>query len=84
MIEIVEHSYKYVPVEKVISDKGTVSLSVLGQIYLGGDQLTEERSRNAQDGCADGETNSERLEGIIPKIEDWHTGPLLYQVIIRL
>ena len=84
MIEIMEHIHTYVPVENVVSDKGVVSPSVLGQIYLGGDQLTEERSRNAQNGRADGETKFERLEGIIPKIEDWHTGRLLYQVIIRL
>ena len=81
MIEILDHIHKYVPVENIVADKGVVNSFVLSQIFLGGDQLTEERAKNAQNGRADGETKFERLEGIIPKIEDWHTGRILYQVI---
>ena len=81
MIEILDHIHKYVPVENIVADKGVVNSFVLSQIFLGGDQLTEERAKNAQNGRADGETKFERLEGIIPKIEDWHTGRIPYQVI---
>ena len=51
------------------------------QVFLGGDQLTEERARNARSGRAHGETKLEGLEGVIPKIEDWHTSQHLYQVM---
>ena len=35
-----------------------------------GDQLTEERAWNARQGRADGNTEFERLEGLVPKVED--------------
>ena len=82
MIEILNHIHKYVPVEKTVSDEGVVTSSVILQVFLGGDQLTEERARNARSGRAHDETKLERLEGVITKIEDWHTSQHLYQAMI--
>lgn len=70
----------YVPFENVVNDDGSKSSNVVTQLFLGGDQLTEERARNAQKGRADGDTKFDRLEGLIPKVEDWHAGRILYQV----
>ena len=35
---------------------------------MGGDQLSEERARNAQSAMSDGDTELERLEGLMPKM----------------
>ncbi|CAB3979745.1 Hypothetical predicted protein [Paramuricea clavata] len=78
LADIHEH---YLPCEKVVYKDGSESSHILTQLFLGGDQLTEERARNAQKGHADGDTTFERLEGILPKVEDWHAGRILYQVL---
>ena len=39
---------------------------------FGGDQLTAERVRNAQRAVVDGNTQYERIDSLIPKIEDFH------------
>ena len=54
-------------------------------ILFGGDQLTEERSRNMQFARFDGRSMEERLEGLWPKFEDWHGIRIAYEVkIIKL
>lgn len=73
MIEILSYVHDhYLPVENVVNEDGSESAHVVTQLFLGGDQLTEERARNAQKGRADGDSMYERLEGVIPKVEDWH------------
>ena len=69
----------YLPCEKAENDE-IESPSVITQIFLGGDQLTEECAQNAQNGRADGDTTFERLQGVILKVEDWHACRILYQV----
>ena len=49
-------------------------------IFFGGDQLTEERSRNIQKARADGRTTLERLDATWPKNEDWHAIRTGYKV----
>lgn len=44
----------------------------LTKILFGDDQLTVERTRSALDVVCDSHTESERLLGIEPTIEDWH------------
>ena len=85
MIDILAHIHdKYLPCEKVTHDDDSGSSKLIfTQLFLGGDQLTEERARNAQKGRADGDTTFEKLEGVIPKVEDWHAGRILYQVFLH-
>ena len=53
------------------------------KILLGGDQLTAARARGAQAlGCNHG-TREDRLVGLIPTVEDWHTRVILLQVRIK-
>ena len=86
MIEILDHiPSSYVPVQPIVvtDDNGDDnsqpnSFTVQDRIFFGGDQLTEERSRNAKLARSDGD--SEKLEGILPKVEDWHPSRLIYQV----
>ena len=81
MIDILQYIHDhYLPCEKVVKNEESESSSLVTQLFLGGDQLTQERARNAQKGRADGDTTFERLEGVIPKVEDWHACRILYQV----
>lgn len=85
MIDILtELHQRYLPVMKTTDGSSNVEIEVLQKVFFGGDQLTEERARNAKQGRADGDTEFERLEGLIPKVEDWHAGRVLYQVGLLL
>lgn len=71
MIDIIENiQEKHVP----------ETSSGLSTIFFGGDQLTEERSRNVQIARSDGRNAKERPEGIWPKNEDWHAIRIAYDV----
>ena len=76
MIDIATHLHKYVPGhdEKSPDHKPVKVLS-------GGDYLTFERHKEAQSAMQDARTPSARLEGLIPKIEDFHTQMEWMQVI---
>ena len=50
-------------------------------VLLGGDQLTVARARGAQAMRASHDRPSDRLEGIIPVVEDWHSRMTLMRVI---
>lgn len=82
MLDIIQEIHdKYIPTSRNTSEEtGEESVEVLEKIFFGGDQLTEERARNATDARSDGDNQYERLEGVIPKVEDWHAGRILYQV----
>ena len=83
MIEILkEIQSQYVPTQVYETPEGEENEArhVQDKIFFGGDQLTEERSRNAQLARRDGDSEFERLDGVIPKVEDWHAGRIIYQV----
>ena len=71
MIDILVELHKYVPKED----------NALKTVFLGGDQLTCERIRNAQKARMQAEEPTERLEGFTEKVEDWHALQAYYQVI---
>ena len=71
MIEIMETLHKYVP----RSENG------LKEVFLGGDQLTCEGVRSAKMACLQAPDAVQRLEGLLPKVEDWHALQAFYQVI---
>ena len=64
IIDIIEHIQQYTPV----ANDGK-----LQPILFGGDQLMKERASNAQEGKMQSRTALGRLQGVIPKCEDWHT-----------
>ncbi|XP_065109309.1 uncharacterized protein [Paramisgurnus dabryanus] len=52
----------------------------LEKILIGGDRLTEGNCRNIQLAFADGETEENRLEGLVFKFEDWHAIRNLFEI----
>ena len=78
MLDILQTIHdEYIPVERG-TDRLTreETVEVLEKVFFGGDQLTT----NARDARSDGDNEFERLEGVIPKVEDWHASRILYQV----
>ena len=71
MIDILTHIHKYVPTK----ENGDFI-----PIFFGGDQLTRERAGGAQDARLQASTREGRLQGVIPKVEDWHALMTFYQV----
>ena len=53
---------------------------VLQRVFLDGDQLTEERARNAQQANALADSPYERLNGLETAFADWHLGKNLLMV----
>ena len=50
------------------------------KICVGGDQLTAERARGSQRISDNSKTGAERLEGLLPVVEDWHAKMCLLEV----
>jgi len=73
MIDILFHIHKYVP---------TTENGDFVPIFFGGDQLTRERAGGAQDARLQASDPLGRLQGIIPKTEDWHALMTFYQVCV--
>jgi len=76
MIDILTHLHQYVPqvpytTEKTLSTGETVHTNEAK--CSGGDQMTAARTRAALSSRSNGETPSNRLEELIPVVEDWHT-----------
>ena len=84
MIEILQIlQEKYVPTKVCTLEDGTEKTVVGERIFVGGDQLSEERARNAQSAMSDGDTELECLEGLMPKNEDWHAIRYMYVVSLH-
>ena len=71
MVDIMEHIQRYAPV----TSSGTIH-----PLLFGGDQLTRERAYNAKDAKLQSANPLKKLQGIIPKVEDWHARFTFYQV----
>lgn len=70
MIDILQELHdKYLPVDKQTVE-GEEVVSILEHLFIGGDQLTDERANNCKATRSDGDTEFERLEGFISKVED--------------
>jgi L1 cell adhesion molecule like protein len=86
MIDIMSSLHKYVP-SKVKTDPITLNNTThnvideqLYPICFGGDQLSVARYRGSQLIRSNSTTPSNRLEGLIPVAEDWHTAVVLLKV----
>uniref|UniRef100_A0A1X7VUI6 DUF6589 domain-containing protein n=1 Tax=Amphimedon queenslandica TaxID=400682 RepID=A0A1X7VUI6_AMPQE len=79
MSKILDELHKYVPAKEVSSqntlpngESEEVTDDKLYQILIGGDQLTVARARSAIGIRRNHNTNKEKLQGLIPVVEDWH------------
>ena len=87
MVDIMSHIHQYVPsVDCCDLDASQSYMSSdkvrFHKILFGGDQLTAARARSSQKHRANALTPTERLEGLIPVAEDWHTKACLLGVSI--
>ena len=80
MVAILTHSSQYVPdalasSEITLSTGGKVVVEnhKMHRILFGGDQMTAARARAGIDAKLNGDTKAQRLDGIIPVFEDWHS-----------
>lgn len=88
MAEILEELHKYVPTKAYevttnLIDEGEELVHTeynFHQIVCTGDQLTVARHRTANAMRHHSEDELERLEGLIPSVEDWHTKQLLVKI----
>lgn len=88
MSKILENFHKLVPtldIEGHLSLPNGNSLDFddtrFYKIFLGGDQLTVARARGAQALRASHDRPIDRLEGIVPVIEDWHSRMTFMKVL---
>lgn len=85
MIEILQTLQdKYVPKWSETNGTNGAQSTVTQKLFVGGDQLSEERARCSMSAMKDGDTELERLDGLIPKIEDWHAIRYMYAVCTKL
>lgn len=96
MIAIRDELHKYVPTHittETIEDahtsaEVTVCMDHFHHVFFGGDMLTAKRARGAQRIRENSNRGRDRLEGLVPVVEDWHTKmclvcvSVLYIVII--
>lgn len=87
MCKILEHCVKFVPTRpaegKYILPNGSIldfDDTRFFKILLGGDQLTVARVRGAQALRMSQDKAKDRLEGIVPVVEDWHARMTLMKV----
>ena len=71
MIDIMTHIHKYIPQNK---DGKFIP------VFFDGDQLMRERARGTLDARLQASDPLRSLEGVIPKVEDWHVLVCFYQV----
>lgn len=88
MCDIMDKLHEYVP-SKPVTESFTlfpgepdveIDNELFHQILLGGDQLTVARARGSIAARQDHITRRERLEGLFPVVEDWHTKQCLLKV----
>lgn len=73
MIDIMGKYQEYVGPKQGTSDE-------MNTVMLGGDQLTVERARCAKRARSQSQSSDLRLDGLHPKIEDWHALVVFYEV----
>ena len=79
MCMIMKSLHKYVPkATHQITNQDNTPISVI--FLFGGDQLTACKSRAAQTARCNDDNPVERLEGLIPVVEDWHARLTLTRV----
>lgn len=91
MSKILEHFMKYVP---TLTKEGEITLPNASKVpfddthfftlLLGGDQLTATRIRGTQALRVTQDNACDRLQGLIPVVEDWHARMALVDVSVHI
>ena len=87
MCSAMDELHVYVPTKKVVMEKSPISGQVVNKedykfcrTLIGGDQLTIARARGSSAARVDHSTARDRLNGLMPVIEDWHAKQCLLKV----
>lgn len=87
MSQIMERFHKYVPTQvrtgqHTLPNGATLSYDATAfhEILLGGDQLTAARACGVKNLRVGHDTALDRLDGLIPVLEDWHARVILLDV----
>ena len=88
MVEIIKHLHQYVLLDNSIEQTSLPGTSATVQVLktsmqrvlFGGDQLTTARARGAKKTRMNSTSAEQRLDGLIPCVEDWHTKLVLIEV----
>ena len=90
MCNAMDKLHVYVPTKEVIDKKLLSSGQIINKedyrfckILMGGDQLTVARARGSSAARVDHRTAKDRLNGLIPIIEDWHAKQCLLKVSFK-
>ena len=88
MVDILDDLHKYVPSERstqefLIAPGKVFSLQLdhFSHVLLGGDQLTVARIRGAQRIRRNSYNGRDRVEGLVPVVEDWHAKVCFLKVL---
>ena len=92
MVGIMTHLQQYVPVNTSTvhvtdpenNEEVEIMLDNFHHILFGGDQLTVERAVGSKRERSNEARGTDRLEGLIPVIGDWHAKVCLLKVIAEL
>lgn len=89
MVDILDILHKYVPSERSTqnylvapNEVFSMQLDHFSHVLIGGDQLTAARIRGAQRVRGNSDNGRDRLEGLVPVVEDWHAKVCFLQVRI--
>ena len=90
MISILDHLHQYVPTltstETVVNPHTSKQVTAISDCFhyvlFGGDLLTAKRARGGQEIRENSNRGRDRLEGLAPIMEDWHTKMCLISVSI--
>ena len=77
MVDICQFLHKFVPRHDNNEEESSQTPM---KTLSGGDYLTFERHKSAQSSMANGRTPSSRLEGLVPKMEEFHNQAELLKV----
>ena len=87
MGQIMEILHKYVPCQQSTDEIELASGQMLSvkytkflHILMGGDQLTVSRMRSVHGGLENSNCPRERLEELVPVVEDWHAKVIFLKV----
>ena len=84
MGQIMEILHKYVPCQQSTDEIELASGQMLStkflHILMGGDQLTVSRMQSVHGGLENSNCPRERLEGLVPVVEDWHAKVIFLKV----
>ena len=92
MVEIMSHLQEYVPTttneDECFDPDANESVRLFEDkfhyILFGGDQLTAERATGARNERNNEDRGINRLEGLVPVVEDWHAKWALLKVYLNV